>query len=152
MARLTAATIPILASDYAVYSGDANYPTATSDPFTVSIHPRIPIAHLNASALAFGSHRVGSSSTKLLTITNDGAAALTLTSASTTGQPFSIVHLTCAGHAKPVHQPCTLQPHQRAMLTVRFHPTAKGSFDGKLELTDSAPNSPQVVTLAGSAK
>jgi hypothetical protein len=151
-APLTAATLPILSSYYAVYSGDGNYPTASSDPFTVSIHPRVPIAHLSTSAITFGSHRVGSSSTKLLTITNDGTGALTLSSAFTTGQPFGLVHLTCAGHAKPLHQACMLQPHQRATLTVRFHPTGKGSFAGKLELTDNGANSPQVVTLAGSAK
>jgi hypothetical protein len=62
------------------------------------------------------------------------------------------VHLTCAGHAEPLRQVCVLRPHQRAIVTVRFHPTAQGSFTGSLRLTDNAADSPQAVTLTGSAR
>ena len=86
-----------------------------------------------------------------MTVTNGGTAPLTLNSASTTGQPFSVVHLTCAGHARPIHSVCTLQPHQRATVTVRFHPATRGTFTRSLVLTDNATNSPQAVTLSGSA-
>ena len=148
---MVAGAIPALSSFYAVYSGDANYPQATSDPFNESVVLSAAVADVNTSALAFGRHRVGSSSTKTVTITNDGTAPLTLNSAATTGQPFSVVQLTYAGHARPIHAICTLQPHQRATVTVRFHPATRGNFTRSLVLTDNSANSPQAVTLTGSA-
>jgi len=65
--------------------------------------------------------------------------ALTGLSIVASGAPFTQTN-TCGS---------TLAPNSQCSITVTFAPTVTGSQSGTITITDSAPNSPQVVTLRG---
>ena len=78
-----------------------------------------------------------------VTLTNNGGLPLNLTSTVLTGD-FSILagSDTCG---------VTLAPDNACTLQVVFTPTVGGTRTGTLTITDSAPNSPQVLHLSGNA-
>jgi hypothetical protein len=78
-----------------------------------------------------------------VTLTNNGGAPLLLQSTAVSGD-FAIVpgSDTCGAVLAPANA-CTLQ--------IVFTPTSGGSRSGELTITDSAPNSPQVLRLTGFA-
>ncbi|GGG65630.1 choice-of-anchor D domain-containing protein [Edaphobacter dinghuensis] len=92
--------------------------------------------------LDFAATGVGQSSTpQTVTLTNNGGVPLSLTSTVLTGD-FSIL---------PGSDTCgvTLAPANACTLQVLFAPTVGGTRTGTLTITDSAPNSPQVLHLGG---
>ncbi|WP_348269860.1 choice-of-anchor D domain-containing protein [Edaphobacter paludis] len=94
--------------------------------------------------LAFPSTGVGQTSApQTVTLTNNGGLPLALSSTALSGD-FSILpgSDTC-GTTLPVANACTLQ--------LVFSPTTGGTRTGTLTITDSAPRSPQVLHLTGSA-
>ena len=97
-------------------------------------------AQLSLSSLNFTAATVGTtSSAQTITITNSGNGALTVASIQATGdyaQTNNCATVAASGGT------CAIQ--------VTFTPTSSGSRTGTLTITDSAPNSPQLVTLVGS--
>jgi hypothetical protein len=97
-------------------------------------------AQLSASSLSFTALAVGTaSSAQTVTVTNSGNAALTVSNVQATGdfaQSSNCSTVTANGGT------CTIQ--------VTFTPAASGTRTGTLTVTDSAANSPQVVSLSGS--
>ncbi|HXJ91874.1 MAG TPA: choice-of-anchor D domain-containing protein [Terriglobia bacterium] len=92
------------------------------------------------STLSFGTVVVGNTSaSKKVTVTNNGSA-VTLSSVSTSAG-FAVASNTC-GTSLAAGAKCTVG--------VTFSPTAVGSATGTLTFTDSAPDSPQTVSLTGS--
>lgn len=81
------------------------------------------------------------SRTLTVALTNTGATALTISSISTTGGPFTQTN-TC-GTSVGAGLSCTI--------TVTFKPTVRGSFHGNLVISDSSTDSPQQVALTGTA-
>jgi hypothetical protein len=104
-----------------------------------------PIAKLSATSLSFPSTQVGSTSTLPVTITNSGSGMLHIVVISSTGTNASLfTHTsTCGGSELTNGQSCSAQ--------IIFTPTAAGSFSATLSITDNAANSPQTVTLTGTA-
>jgi Beta-propeller repeat/Abnormal spindle-like microcephaly-assoc'd, ASPM-SPD-2-Hydin len=91
------------------------------------------------AALTFNSLPVGStSSSQPLTLTNPGSGAISVTSIQASGD-FAQTN-TC-GSSVAANSSC--------MVSVTFTPTASGTRNGTLTITDSASNSPQTVSLAG---
>ena len=91
------------------------------------------------TSLSFGTQSVGTTSLgQQVTLTNTGTGPLTIASIQTTSQ-FNATN-TCGSPITPAGS-CTVQ--------VTFTPTASGSQNGTLTITDNAPNSPQQVALAG---
>ena len=101
---------------------------------------------LSASTLPFGSQSVGTTSTPplVVTLTNGGTSALSITSIQITGTnpgDFAITNNTC-GSSLGINGTCTV--------SLDFAPTTAGSRAATLTFTDTATNSPQTVSLSGS--
>ena len=97
-------------------------------------------AQLSASSLNFVALTVGtSSSAQTITVTNSGNGALTVASVQATGDFAQTNNCTSVA---PSGGTCAIQ--------VTFTPTSSGTRTGTITLADTAANSPQVITLAGS--
>jgi hypothetical protein len=98
---------------------------------------------LSASSIAFGGLLTGSSSTaKPVTLTNNQSVALTNINISISGSTAYTQVNTC-GTSIPANGQCTI--------TVTFAPTSAGAQSGTVNISDSASNSPQSISLTGSA-
>ncbi len=97
-------------------------------------------ATLTPTSETYSSQKVGTTSkAKKFTLTNDQAVALTGIAISTTGD-FAVSSTTC-GSSLAAKGKCTID--------VTFTPTQTGTRTGQLSVNDSASNSPQTATLAG---
>jgi hypothetical protein len=105
--------------------------------------PPVVAATLTPTALDFGSVAVGTcSAPKSATLTSTGKSPLTVTSVFT----FSNSQFSFGGSGTcSVGQ--VLNPGQSCTGSVKFCPTAVGPASGVLNYNDSAPNSPQALTL-----
>jgi hypothetical protein len=98
------------------------------------------VVSLSPTGLAFGNENVGSTSAaQTVTLTNVGTAALTGVSVATSSAMFTQTN-TCAAN---------VPPGGNCAISVKFAPTAPGVVQGSLSITDSAGDSPQPVSLAG---
>jgi hypothetical protein len=94
---------------------------------------------LSSNNLAFGDQAVGTtSSSQNLTLTNNQALPLHVSSIATTG---NFAQSNTCGSAVVAGGNCTA--------SVNFSPTATGNYTGSLTITDDAASSPQIVTLSG---
>jgi hypothetical protein len=98
---------------------------------------------LSVTSLAFPATVVGSTSDlQIVTLTNPGTIAATISSIAITGtNATSFVQLHTCG--------ATLAPAASCTFYVSFKPTAAGALSGTLTITDNATGSPQKVTLTG---
>jgi hypothetical protein len=94
----------------------------------------------NPASLAFGNLQVGSSISVSETLTNTGAASVTISQANVTGTGFSITGLGL---------PATLSPGWSVTFTATFAPTATGAASGTLAIVSDAVNSPLNIALSG---
>lgn len=104
-----------------------------------------PSVSLSPSSLTFSPQLVGTSSApQTVTLNNTGTGNLSISGIATSGN-FSETN-TCipAGGTSG-----TLASGASCSISVSFTPTAMGSSTGALTVTDSAPDSPQAVSLAG---
>jgi hypothetical protein len=98
-----------------------------------------PEASLSASSLTFPSQPLNTTSaSQTVTLTNSGTATMSNISVAISGD-FAQTN-TC-GAALAAGSACTIN--------VTFTPTVLGSRTGALTISDTAPNSPQVVALTG---
>ncbi|MGA8492261.1 MAG: alkaline phosphatase family protein [Terriglobales bacterium] len=112
-----------------------NFNQTPIPPFVLT--PRAcPVA--SATEMHFGTLLVNSKRNDRMQITNWGTSPLTVQSIKATG-PYT------------ASQQCikTIAPGQICVVNVTFDPTAAGSQDGVLTLTDTDPSSPQMVKLVG---
>ncbi len=103
---------------------------------------------LNPSALTFSAQSLNTTSAPLtLTLTN-GDNPLTISTITLSGanpDAFAITSAsTCAA-------PSSLNPGAKCTIIVTFTPTTPGVSNATITITDSAPNSPQVISLTGTA-
>jgi hypothetical protein len=103
-----------------------------------------PDAELSPTFLSFGLHKVGTSSTKTLTLNNQGSAALSITSITITGpssKEFTQTN-TCG---------ISLAAGKSCVVNVTFKPSATGSLAAILSIYDNDIDnkSPQSVKLSG---
>jgi 6-phosphogluconolactonase (cycloisomerase 2 family) len=113
--------------------------TATSSP------PTNPAVSLGTTALSFPEVTQGTiSAPQKVTLTSSGGATLHISSVVAGGANPAEFSLTngCSG-AYVVNSTCSLG--------VSFAPQAPGSHSARLTITDDAPNSPQSITLNGTA-
>src|SRR2546429_550123 len=80
-----------------------------------------------------------------VTLTNTGAAALTINSFAAS----SDFAATSTGASACPTSPATLAAGANCTINVTFTPTASGARTGTLSLTDNAGGSPQIMTLSG---
>jgi subtilase family serine protease len=123
---------------------------AANSPQTVALQGTGVAATTSISAsptsLTFPSTAIGTASAmQTVTLTNTGSTTITLTSSPTiTGIYGSLFHgaSSCAG---------SLTAGASCLTNFTFNPTAAGTFTATLSFNDSAPGSPQTVTLSGTS-
>src|SRR5262249_20986656 len=122
--------------------GRLDLATANNNDNTVSILLQSPVISVSPGPLNFGSVKVGLSNTQGETVTNNGSAALTITSLTFGGNkpgdfsqtnPFS----------------GSIAPGASCIITVTFTPGATGTRDATLLLADNAGTGTQTFTLTG---
>ena len=94
------------------------------------------------ATLNFGNVTANSTQSQSVTITNTGAASVTVSAVTVVGAAFSLGNLTT---------PFTLGPQQSIQLAVGFAPTTSGSAAGTLTITSNAQNGTLTVPLAGTS-
>lgn len=92
------------------------------------------------SALSFGNVWVGTAGNQSLTITNSGAASVTISLASASGAGFTV---------GGVALPATLNPGASATFTATFAPTAAGPASGAASFASSQLSSAFIVQMSG---
>ena len=118
--------------------------SATDSPQTASLAGTgvTTAVTLSPSSLAFGTQAAGTASAvNTITLTNSGAAALSINSISATGG-FSESD-NCLG--------ATVQPAGQCTINVSFTPNLAGTYAGDITVADSAANSPQLIPVTGIA-
>jgi phosphatidylserine/phosphatidylglycerophosphate/cardiolipin synthase-like enzyme len=104
------------------------------------------IITLSATSLSFPSTLVGqSSAVQTVTAVNTGTASATLSSVAISGNTTDFSYVSTCGNA-PV-----LAPGAYCTINVTFVPVAAGSFSLTITAMDNASNSPQTLTLTGTA-
>lgn len=100
------------------------------------------MATLSPASVDFGTVAVnGYSSWQALTLTNNGAGAISIGSVTSSNAMYTDQSY-CSG---------TLAAGAQCVIYVLFHPSANGTFNGSITVTDNAGNSPQVASLTGTA-
>ena len=102
-----------------------------------------PAVSLSATSLSFGDQEVGTaSSSKGVTLTNTGSAALAITSITVTGtDATSYLFVNNCGTSLAAKASCTIHGH--------FGPTMLGAMTAAITLVDNASGSPQSIALSG---
>ena len=98
-----------------------------------------PIVSLSATTLAFGTQLITTSATKPVTLTNNGAAALTITSITTTGTSYYQTN-TCGS---------SVSAGQSCVITAGFTPGTSGALTGAISIVTNAASSPDTIALSG---
>ncbi|MFZ3216971.1 MAG: choice-of-anchor D domain-containing protein [Candidatus Acidiferrales bacterium] len=113
---------------------------ASNSPVTVSLTGTATQSGLtiSPSALTFGNVVVGQSGTQRVKLTNSGNSNLTINLATVAGTGFGISGLSL---------PTILTAGQSLSFSAQFAPTAAGAESGGINFTDSAPGSPQVLSM-----
>jgi hypothetical protein len=103
----------------------------------------VPQVSLSQSTLSFGTQPIGVSGTaQLVTLTNTGAAPLSITSATIVGSGASSYSQTSTcGSSLAANASCSIY--------ITFAPLSLGNQSANLSLTDNAPDSPESVSLSG---
>ena len=106
--------------------------TGTAAPVGISVSP---------TSVSFGNVLDGQSKLQTVTITNTGAANLTISHLSGTGGPgFSVSGLTA---------PLTIAAGQSSTFNVHFSPQNAGNVSGSIYLSSNASNSPTTIAVSG---
>lgn len=118
---------------------------AASSPQALSLDGTgtAPGLSLSAATLTFGSQIVGTTSApQTLTLTNDGNAALSISSLELTGaDPDDFPETTTCGTTVPAAGSCTVR--------VTFRPTASGSRTASVSISDNASGGLKAVSITG---
>jgi hypothetical protein len=114
--------------------------TSAGTPATKSNSTSSGTLAANATSLNFGNVFPGSSSPQTLTLTNTGAAAVTISQATVTGAGFSV-----AGGMSSV----SIAAGQNHAFQVQFAPTGAGSASGSISIASDATDSLLAISLNG---
>jgi len=116
--------------------------SATNSPATISLSGKGVQPQINVipTSVNFFNVAVGVTNTQTLTISNPGTAPLSVTQALLGGTGYSFSGLSL---------PLSVAPGGSSTFTVGFKPPSGSSFSGSLTLVNNTPNSPLIVSLAG---
>src|SRR5256885_6795599 len=103
-----------------------------------------PMATLNPTSLSFGNQSVGTTSgPKGIQLKNTGNSTLTISGIAISGT-------NATDFAQTNNCPGSLAPGAQCNINVNFSPTDFGTRTASLNISDDAPNAPQVASLTGS--
>jgi hypothetical protein len=129
--------------------GGADLAVANYGSNSVSVLLNLPVISVFPNTVAFAKEAVGKKSApKTITIGNPSGTPIGITSVKVAGaDPGDFAETnTC-----PV-LPAPLAPGATCSITVTFTPAASGKRSVKIEVTDTAPGSPQSIALSGSGR
>jgi hypothetical protein len=95
---------------------------------------------VSPTTLIFGNVVDGTSTSQIVTLTNNGNSTITISTVGITGSGFS---------TSGVSSGLQLAPGQTAPLSVTFDPSSIGAVSGLLTIASSATNSPATVSVSG---
>jgi hypothetical protein len=117
----------------------------TADTYTATLTGTGTVAAsltVTPDAISFGSQETGTTSAaQLVTVRNNGGAAIQISGTSIAGANFATSGDQCSG--------TTLQPTEECTVGVTFSPTATGPASGTLTIASDAPEGPREVALSG---
>jgi hypothetical protein len=112
-----------------------------SKSFAVQLDAALATLSLNTSSLSFGNVNVNTPSSQTVVLSSTGSLAVTVNAATVAGSGFSV-----SGDTFPL----TLNPNQKATLTVQFDPASAGAMAGQLAISsNSSAGTASVINLAG---
>ncbi len=118
---------------------------AAGSPQIVQVSATVidPVASFSATSLSFGTAKTNSGTvTKMVTLSNPGGTALSITGYAFAGaDPHDFSETNAC--------PASLAPKSNCVITVTFKPTVKAARTATLVVTDNAFNSPQSIPLSG---
>jgi len=118
--------------------------TGSTQTVTLSGTGTAPGLSLSTTSISFSNQQVGTTSAaSAVTVTNNGAASVSFTSITATGD-FAV-----AASGTTCSTSTSVAASGSCVINVTFTPTATGSRSGILTLTDNASGSPQTVSLSG---
>ncbi|WP_177421174.1 choice-of-anchor D domain-containing protein [endosymbiont of Lamellibrachia barhami] len=152
--RFAPTVIGISNDSFDILSNDPDEATVTINLTGTGVAAPVPVPDITVTdsvaptgdlQVPFGSVTEGAASNKVVTITNDGTADLTLVQialGNPLAAPFSILNDTCSAQ--------TLTPAASCTLTVRFAPTVAGTFNDSFDIPSDDPDEGSVtVNLSG---
>jgi len=111
------------------------------DDVQIEAVPSGPSLMVSPSSINFGGVQTGTSSTPaVVTLTNNGTAAVTITSITPTGTGYTV---------NTTGTDLSLDPAQNTTFSVTFSPLVVGPHPGSVAIASNAPGSPATVTLLG---
>jgi len=115
---------------------------ATGSPASISLSGTGAQAGLTVSpaSFSFGSVVDGQTKSQTFTVTNSGAASLTISQLSISAVGYTVNGLSI---------PSSVAPGASVTFNAVFAPTTAGSLNGIVNIVSNAPNSPTTVALAG---
>ena len=116
---------------------------AAGSPHSVALSGTGTVVSVNPTSLAFGNQRTNTTSgAQNITLSNQGASALTGIAITLTGtNATNFAQTNTCGTSLAAGASCTI--------SVTFRPTSLGSRTGNVQIVNSDPTSPQIVTLTG---
>jgi len=112
-------------------------------PFAINASAAAPIVTLSQTSLTFGNDAVGSASAQqIVTLTNTGTAPLNITNIGITGT-------NAADFSQNSNCGISIGAGVACTINVTFQPTAAGTRNAAVSITDNANNSPQTISLTG---
>ena len=118
-------------------TSNANNPSLTITLTGTGVQPGLSIT---PTSFAFGSVTDGQTKSQTFTLTNTGAASLTISQLSVSGAGYSLSGLTT---------PSTIAAGASATFSAAFAPTTAGSLPGTITIASNAPGSPSTIALSG---
>jgi hypothetical protein len=115
---------------------------APGSPMTIALSGTgtQPQWNIAPTSVSFGNVSVGSNFSQNITVTNSGNTALTVSSATLSGQEFSINGLAL---------PQTISAGASATFAAQFAPASAGSAAGSISVSSNASGSPATIALSG---
>ncbi len=115
---------------------------ASASPMTIALSGTgtQPQWSVLPTSVNFGNVNVGSNSSQNVTVTNSGNTALTISSATLSGQGFSINGLAL---------PQTISAGASTTFAAQFAPASAGSAAGSISVSSNASGSPATIALSG---
>jgi hypothetical protein len=135
-------TYPITVTIGTLASARYNFTFANG---TLAITASAPAVMLSPTSLSFGIVAAGKTVTLPVTLTNTGTAGLTVSSIIFYGANNSAF-----GHSSNCGGGVSIAPGSSCTIQVTFTPPATGSYSATMNVTDTAPSSPQIVAVSGS--
>ncbi|MGA8731965.1 MAG: choice-of-anchor D domain-containing protein [Terracidiphilus sp.] len=109
--------------------------------FALQLNAGTPTLGVNATTISFGNVIVGQTAKQSVTLTSTGTAAVTISSISVAGSLFTDSGITA---------PVTLNPGQKATLSLQFNANHVSSFTGVLTIASNSSQGNIAVNMSGS--